>query len=68
MRRWVPRLQPRAYDGPFVAEYVVQFEQPLLIGVAPLFLGMTGIDMGDISACIDAYRSLHCLPFRPFIP
>lgn len=46
----------------------MQFEESLLVGVAPLLLGMAGIDMGDISACGDTYRSLHCLPFRPFIP
>ena len=57
-----------AYNSPLVAELVVKFEHLLLLVVAPVVLGVRGIDVGGVSEWNDVYLSLHCLPFLPLTP
>ena len=38
-----------ADDGPFVAQLVMELEHPVLVVVAPLFFGVGGVDVVDVS-------------------
>jgi len=71
-RTWIKnKILPAEFganNSPLIAKLIVKFEHLLLLLVSPLILGMGGIDVGGVSKYINAYLSLHCLPFLPFTP